>query len=97
MGLRGYLAVRQLLLAGHDAVNVSGGFKSFKVCVFFLSFFRFFSFCLRDACVLLYRCHAPTASAACLLPTESRGDPPHFLDPQDFHAAHLGVPDAAKL
>ncbi len=30
VGQRGYYAVRQLLLAGHDAANVSGGWKSFQ-------------------------------------------------------------------
>lgn len=30
VGLRGYYATRQLLLAGHDAVNISGGYKSYK-------------------------------------------------------------------
>lgn len=30
VGQRGYYAVRQLLLAGHDAVNISGGWKSYK-------------------------------------------------------------------
>lgn len=29
MGQRGYFATRQFLLHGFDAVNVSGGFKSF--------------------------------------------------------------------
>jgi rhodanese-related sulfurtransferase len=28
VGLRGYNATRQLLLAGKDAVNVSGGYRS---------------------------------------------------------------------
>ena len=28
VGLRGYYACRQLLLAGYDAVNVKGGWKS---------------------------------------------------------------------
>lgn len=30
VGQRGYYALRQLSLAGHDAVNISGGFKSFR-------------------------------------------------------------------
>lgn len=30
IGQRGYYALRQLLLAGHDAVNVQGGWRSFK-------------------------------------------------------------------
>lgn len=30
VGQRGYYAVRQLKLAGHDAVNIMGGWKSFK-------------------------------------------------------------------
>ncbi|KAL4458974.1 hypothetical protein ABPG75_013839 [Micractinium tetrahymenae] len=30
VGQRGYYAVRQLLLVGHDAVNISGGWKSYK-------------------------------------------------------------------
>lgn len=29
VGQRGYYAVRQLLLHGHDAVNISGGWKSY--------------------------------------------------------------------
>jgi rhodanese-related sulfurtransferase len=28
VGLRGYNATRQLLLAGYDAVNVTGGYRS---------------------------------------------------------------------
>jgi len=30
VGQRGYYATRQLLLAGHDAINISGGWKSYK-------------------------------------------------------------------
>lgn len=30
VGLRGYYAYRQLTLAGKDAVNISGGYKSYK-------------------------------------------------------------------
>ena len=30
VGLRGYLACRQLAQAGHDATNVAGGFRSYK-------------------------------------------------------------------
>lgn len=30
VGLRGYNATRQLLLAGKDAVNVSGGYRSWQ-------------------------------------------------------------------
>jgi rhodanese-related sulfurtransferase len=30
VGLRGYLATRQLLLSGRDAVNISGGYKSWQ-------------------------------------------------------------------
>ena len=32
VGLRGYNATRQLLLAGLDAVNVSGGWRSALQC-----------------------------------------------------------------
>jgi hypothetical protein len=30
VGLRGYVATRQFLQRGFDAINVSGGFKSFQ-------------------------------------------------------------------
>ena len=30
VGMRGYLATRQMLLAGLDAVNISGGFRSWQ-------------------------------------------------------------------
>lgn len=30
VGMRGYLATRQLLLAGLDAVNISGGYRSWQ-------------------------------------------------------------------
>lgn len=30
MGLRGYLAARQLMLAGFEVYNITGGFKSFR-------------------------------------------------------------------
>lgn len=30
VGMRGYLATRQMLLAGLDAVNINGGFRSWQ-------------------------------------------------------------------